>query len=275
MGVFDSNFPLFRDSLTEEFTQPEQDARFHCSWYRKWFQPRALKDLITIDLAIHDVNDPALRAVARVAFSDILRRCSNAHSGYPNVMFDKNSPVKGPTVPLFLKILKRNVEMMGSLNKVNGSWLDVAVIHGSATDFPLASGTVGAVISHPPYVGSIPYAEYGSLSLQWLGVDPKQIDRNLTGGRRQSKDVIQRFEERYREMIYETYRVLRPGRYAFLMVGNPTVRGELVDLAEMTLQFGNDVGFELIARAERYGVNRRANTMGPEYLLFFRKPPEL
>ena len=273
-GDAGTSLPLFRSLPVENFSRPERDPRFFCSWYRKWFQPGVLKDLITIDLAIREVDDPALRSVAWVAFSDILRRCSNAHSGYPNVMFDKKAPAKGPTVPLFFKTLKRNVEMVGSLNKVSGSWPDVAVIRGSATAVPLASRTVGAVISHPPYIGSIPYAEYGSLSLQWLGVDPKQIDRNLTGGRRQSKDVVQRFEEGYREMISECHRVLRPGRYASLMVGNPTVRGELVDLAEMTLQFANDVGLELVARAERCGMNRRANNMGAEHLLFFRKPSE-
>ena len=274
LGEMGDSLPLFRDLPVENRLQAEQDPRFSCSWYRKWFQPDVLKDLIRIDLAIHNVDDPVLRSVAQVAFSDILRRCSNAHSGYPNVMFDRKSPAKGPTIPLFLKTLKRKIEMVGSLERIKEPWPNVEVIYGSATALPFSNSSVGAVISHPPYVGSIPYAEYGSLSLRWLGVEPKQIDRNLTGGRRQSKDVIRRFEEGYRQMISETYRVLRPARYAFLMVGNPTVRGEIVDLAQMTLQLGNDVGLELVARSERYGVNRRANNMGPEHLLFFRKPSE-
>ncbi len=37
------------------------------------------------------------------------------------------------------------------------------------------------------YIGSIPYAEYGVLSLTWLGYDAKQLDRELTGGRRTVK----------------------------------------------------------------------------------------
>ena len=263
---------LFRDQDEERFHLDERDLRFGCSWYRKWFQPRVLEDLIAIDLGIEGIDDYALRALARVAFSNILRRRSNAHSGYPNVMFDRNSPTKGPTVPLFFKTLKSSVEMVGALSKTKGSWTKVQVIHGSADALPLASGAVDAVVSHPPYVGSVPYAEYGALSLQWLGVDPKKLDRDLTGGRRQSKDVILRFEEGYRRMLCETHRVLRPGRYAFLMVGNPVVRGNVVDLARMTLEFANDAGFELAARTERYGINRRANNMGAEHLLFFRKP---
>ena len=270
--VSNGSLRLIQDQDETQFSDHEQDPRLNCSWYRKWFQPQALRDLIAIDLAISEVGGHAERTVARVAFSNILRRSSNAHSGYPNVMFDKDSPPKGPIVPLFLKTLKSNTEMVEALSKTKRSWSDVAVVQGNATALPLASGTVCAVVSHPPYIGSVPYAEYGALSLQWLGVDPKKLDRNLTGGRRQSKDVILRFEEGYRRMLCETHRVLRPGRYAFLMVGNPVVRRKVVDLAQMTLDFAKDTGFELAARTERYGINRRANNMGAEQLLFFRKP---
>ena len=72
-------------------------------------------------------------------------------------------------------------------------------------------------------------------------------------------------------MFREAERVLKPGRYVFLMVGNPTVRGDIVNLVGMTLKLARDVGLELTARAGRQGVNRRANKMGAEHLLFFRK----
>ena len=270
----DSGFPLFRETTECKIPEPELDPRFCDEWYRKWFQPHVLKELIAIDLAIREVDAPVLRDVAYVAFSNVLRRSSNAHSGYPNVMFDKNSPEKASPIPPFLKTLERNIEMVASLASLGASWSDVNVVHGNATALPMANGSVDAVISHPPYVGSVPYAEYGALSLRWLGFDPKQLDRQLTGGRRQSRDVVERFEYGYRQMLQETYRVLRPGRHAFLMVGNPVVRRKTVDLAQMTLRLARDVGLEMAARAQRHGTNRRANNMGAEHLLFFRKPSD-
>ena len=266
----DSHLPLFRES--EEALALDRDPRFNYEWYRKWFQPHVLRELLAIDLTISEVDEPAARALARVSFSDILRRSSNAHSGYPNVMYDKRLPSKGSPIPLFLKTLKRNVEMVSSLSKISVPWTDVTVVHGSAIALPIASDTVDALVSHPPYIGSIPYAEYGSLSLQFLGVDSKKLDWQLTGGRRQSRNVIERFEKDYCQMLKETCRVLRPGRYAFLMVGNPIVQGETVNLAEMTVNFACDAGLELTTRTERQGINRRANNMGMEHLLFFRKP---
>ena len=274
MDGVDSRFPLFGNTPGKMVSRVEQDPRFDHEWYRKWFQPHVLRELLVIDLAIRKVDDEALRDVARVAFSNILRRSSNAHSGYPNVMFDKNAPEKGSPIQPFLKTLKRNVEMIALLSTMNALWSDVRMVHGNAIALPMEDSTVDAVISHPPYVGSVPYAEYGALSLQWLGIDSKRLDRELTGGHRQSRYVVERFEDGYRQMLKETERVLRPGRHAFFMVGNPIVRGEIVNLAEMTLKLASDAGLELTARTERQGVNRRANRMGAEHLLFFRKASE-
>lgn len=268
----ESGLPLFRAMSDEMAWQVEQDPRFHHEWYRKWFQPHVLKDLLAMDRAILNVNDPCLRDFACVAFSNILRRCSNAHSAYPNVMYDKRSPAKASPIPAFFKMLSRNAEMVASLSHVQASWSDIEVVLGNACAMHLDDSTVDAIVSHPPYIGSIPYAEYGALSLQWLGADFKQLDRELTGGRRQSKDVVLRFEGAYRQMLRESQRVLKPGRYAFLMVGSPMVRGRVVDLPQMTIRLANEGGLELAASTQRRGVNRRANKMGAEHLLFFRKP---
>jgi SAM-dependent methyltransferase len=267
----DDELPLFNSSAQTKRPRYEHDVRLVHEWYRKWFQPHVLPELIQIDLEVARIEEEPLRNIALVAFSDILRRSSNAHSGYPNVMFDKNAPAKHRPIRPFLKALERIADMVSRLSSLEASWSDVRVVHGNATALPLDDATVDAVISHPPYIGSIPYAEYGALSLQWLGTDSKQLDRQLTGGRRQSPDVVARFEDGYGKMLSESARVLKPGRHAFLMVGNPVVRGKVIDLAEMTLSLASQAGLELVVRTERQGVNRRANKMGAEHLLFFQK----
>jgi hypothetical protein len=264
--------PLFRATTKVQDGDIERDPRFHDDWYRKWFKPPVLADLIAIDLAIGSIEEKALKNVARVAFSDILRKSSNAHSGYPNVMFDKNAPDRPSPIRAFLKTLECVCEMVGSLAKIETRWADVRVVHGTAVALPLEDCSADAVVSHPPYIGSIPYAEYGILSLRWFSVDPKQLDRELTGGRRQSPAVVERFREGYGRMLAETARILRPGRHAFLMVGNPVVRGQTVDLAAMTISLAQEAGLQLVVQTERQGINRRANKMGSEHLLFFGKP---
>lgn len=268
------DLPLFRAPTSATVPPPDVhiDPRMIDEWFRKWFQPKILEDLVAIDNAIGRIRGAARQVVARVAFSDILRKSSNAHSAYPNVMFDKNAQERARPARPFLTALASVCEMVASLEETDARWDDVRVERGSAVELQLEDCSVDAIVSHPPYIGSIPYAEYGVLSLKWLGVDPKELDRQLTGGNRHSPHVIERFRIGYGRMLHEASRVLRPGRYAFLMVGNPVVRGESIDLAAMTLDLTRPTGLQLVVRTERRGVNRRANKMGREQLLFFRKP---
>ena len=57
----------------------------------------------------------------------------------------------------------------------------------------------------------------------------------------------------------------------FTLVGNPTIKGDLVDLAKMTADHAEAVGFRPVAVTTRAGENRRANKMGSETLLVFEK----
>jgi SAM-dependent methyltransferase len=248
-----------------------QDARSSDPWFTKWFQRPVLEDLIAIDLSVRSISDTSIRRLGRVALSDVLRRHSNAHSGYPNVMFDKSAPPKPSPIPRFLKRFREIVDACIHLSTSEISHNFSTIIRGDASRLPLGTNTATAFVTHPPYIGSIPYAEYGSLSLKWLGHEPKELDKKLTGGKRQSKDVVDRFAVGYRSMISEASRVLKPGGILFTLTGDPTVKGAMVDLAEMTREYAAESGLVVFESNTRAGVNRRANKMKHETLLWFRK----
>lgn len=259
-----SSFSAFADEI-------QSDPRWSHDWYRKWFKDAARWQLIAIDHAIRVVECPSLRLVALLALSDILRKCSNAHRTYPNVMFDKNSKEPRPPISAFFKRLQEISAAIADLYDLNLTE-QPNVIRADAACMPLESRSVDAIVTHPPYIGSIPYAEYGLLSITWLGHDAKELDATLTGGRRQSRDVVDRFVEGFRGMLGESYRVLRPGGRMFMLLGTPLVKGKRVNLPEMALSMAADVGFSEISTKTRNGVNRRANLMGHEMLLFFERP---
>ncbi len=241
-------------------------------WFTKWFAGERLKELLEIDAFVRGITDPAMRRIGEVALSDVLRRSSNAHSSYPNVMFDKSKKVPPPVPSRFLKRLREVCESVALLqNALNPALPKAEVLRADASMLPFASSSVDAVVTHPPYIGSIPYAEYGSLSLKWFGYEPKEIDGQLTGGRRQSRSVVERFTAGYLGMLSECHRVLRPGRQIFLMVGDPTVRGERIDLTAMSIRLGEQVGFKLADQFHRVGGNRRANLMVGEDLLILSR----
>jgi hypothetical protein len=247
-----------------------KDSRRLDPWFVKWFQPHVLNDLLILDHAIRQIEDGRVRDVAHIALSDILRRSSNAHSGYPNVMFDRKAPRKPQPGPIFARTLQTYAGLVRNLAPLPTSEPIVELRDARRTGVPNAS--VDAIVSHPPYIGSVPYAEYGLLSLRWFGANDRELDGRLLGGKRRSPDVVERFRRTYGEVFGELHRVLRPGRGMFLMVGDPVVRGVVVDLATMTRELAASTGFCEIASTIRRGVNRRANKMAHETLLFFEKP---
>ena len=265
-------------SLTEFFSDisikntEKEKWRLEDQWNRKWYQPSVLEKLVSIYEVISSIECEQAHLIALTSFSDILRKFSNASSKYPNVMFDKNAPIKGAPFKSYISVLTKNIEALIALRKeITPQTFAPQIIQGSNLQMPLSACSIDAIITHPPYIAAVPYAEYGALSLNWLGFSTKDIDEKLTGGKRHSKNVVDRFMDDYKKFFHECHTVLKSRKYMFLMVGNPTANGSVVDLLSASLEFAKIAGFSHIKTATRKGSNRRGNKMGEEYLLFFQK----
>ncbi len=246
--------------------------RINDPWNRKWYQEDVLIQLVDIYSAIDGIENEKAKNIALVAFSDILRKSSTASSRYPNVMFDKNAKKRPLPANPFLESLFHVIDSVNAMSKeLRGNIACATILQGNNLVLPLENDSVDAIVSHPPYIAAIPYAEYGALSLTWLGHDCKELDAELTGGKRHSTQVVPRFEKDYKQYFIESHRVLKTGRYMFLMVGNPVAHGEKIDLCDLTVQYAEKAGFSHLVTAIRHGMNRRGNKMGDEYLIFFQK----
>lgn len=263
--LFDAPYSVsINDIHREEKTSNE--------WNQKWYQPEVLEQLVQIYAVIENISDESLQKIAKVAFSSILRKSSNASSRYPNVMYDKNHKKKSLPLKSFIDSFDDLINKLQELSRyMMEKPGEVTYILGNNTRMHLEDSSVDAIITHPPYIAAVPYAEYNCLSLEWFGYSSKELDSEITGGKRHRKDVVERFRDDYEKMIAESYRVLKPQKYAFFMVGNPTAGGKKVNLHDMTVEIAKKIGFEYIYTAVRKGMNRRGNNMGEEYLEFFRK----
>ena len=131
-------------------------------WNLKWYQFPVLEQLVDIYSCIETITNEKAKNIALVAFSDILRKSSNASSKYPNVMYDKNSNTKALPAKAFLESLRQVINSALSLSQIVGTGKDVCIFQQSNLRLPIDDGTIDAIISHPPYIAAIPYAEYGS-----------------------------------------------------------------------------------------------------------------
>lgn len=265
-----SSQPILDSLIKEQLNK--NSWRLNDTWNQKWYQPAVLAQLVKIYSCIESMPSEGAKQIARVAFSDVLRKSSNANSKYPNVMYDKNHKEK----PLPAKAFLENVySILSCLNELTiatkGTDVNIQILQGNNLNLPLSNESVDAIITHPPYIAAVPYAEYGCLSLHWLGYDSKALDSELTGGKRHSTKVVDKFSADYKQYFLESYRVLRPDKYMFIMVGNPVSRGQKIPLDQISIEYAQQAGFRHIATALRKGQNRRGNKMGEEYLIFFQK----
>ena len=250
----------------------ENSWRLTDAWNQKWYQPAVLEQLVKIYSCIEVLPSERARQIAQVAFSDVLRKSSNASSKYPNVMYDKNHKEKPLPAKAFLENIHSITSCLKQLaNETADKNVNIQILQGNNLDLPLTNESVDAIITHPPYIAAVPYAEYGCLSLNWLGYDSKKLDAELTGGKRYSSKLVDNFSADYERYFRESYRVLKPDKYMFIMVGNPVSHGQKIPLDQMSIEFAQRAGFKHIATAIRKGQNRRGNKMGEEFLIFFQK----
>jgi hypothetical protein len=164
------------------------DPHFYSPVFQKWFQNDVLLELVLIKAAIEQIDDQAFRQICEVSFSAILRRKSNASTRYPNVMFDKHAPPRHDALTDYKRTLRRVIGAVAALGSLPQPAFPASVSLGDARSLPFPDAKFDAVITHPPYIGSVPYAEYQLLSLIWQKVDPQSVDRveldpeNWTGG---------------------------------------------------------------------------------------------
>ena len=224
----------------------------------------------------------------------------------------------------FSTILQRNIEKMNAFVEAcsdTGTNSKVTISQNNATvlqDVPNES--IDLVVTSPPYGDSrttVAYGEYSRLSLQWLGIDNLSekeimgIDKSLMGGAKfrngfeytipsQSlRESLFRIKDKDLERagdVYSFYNDLKNsikavsektkiGGYHFWVVGNRTVKGELLKTDVIITEIADSYGLEHVYTIDRNIINKvmpslnsptnesgvKAETMTNEHIVVLRK----
>ena len=224
----------------------------------------------------------------------------------------------------FTTILDRNIEKMNSFIEVceeNDVHSTVSVLSNDASvlqDVP--DDSIDLVITSPPYGDSrttVAYGEYSRLSLQWLDLfelsekDIMGIDKSLMGGVKfrngfeyiVSSKILRESLERIKDIdleragdVYSFYLDLektiktiaqktKSGGYQFWVIGNRTVKGELLLTDQIITEIAEHYGMEYVYTVDRNIINKvmpsqnsptnetgaKASTMTNEHIVVLRK----
>jgi DNA modification methylase len=237
----------------------------------KWFNIDVIYELLTIKLKIDSIEENHIRDFLLVAFSSILRSVSNATSGFGNLMINKQPPKKSNIYEKFNQVTNIMATNMEEFNQVLKNNSHIKIFNHDTRNLKfIADETISFICTHPPYMASVPYAEYQKLSLWWLGFSQQELENKLIGGRRSRRDTPDRFFQDMFMTLTEMKRVLQKKKYCCIVIGNPVYNNRDWKLNEIIKKDATDVGFTLLKEITRRKYRLTMGKIKQEFILIFK-----
>ena len=195
------------------------------------------------------------RMARLLAVSDNSRRNRNFRSS-----FVKN-------LNLMIASVRDYIEIKERLNLRLG---DVKIESGDSRNLRLPDNSVDGIITSPPYSIALDYVQNDAHSLRDLGYDVLRMRDDFIGVRGNGRSRVELYNEDMKKSYSEMYRILKPDKYAVIVIGNATYQGKEVKTVEFTIEYMESLGFELVGNINKiiFGLY---NVMKKENVLIFRK----
>jgi DNA modification methylase len=209
-----------------------------------------------IDNLTHDdrVNN-FYKLVRLVAISDASRRRRDYEQSFVS-NFEK-----------MIASIKDYTEIKNKLNLILGS-VDIKV--GDARKINLPDNSVDGIITSPPYSIALDYIKNDEHSLHDLGYDSFTMRDDFIGLRGARRNRVELYNEDMKKAYSEMYRILKPKKYAVIVIGNATFNSEEVNTVRFTIDSMMSIGFKFTKNINKiiFGLY---NVMKKENILIFKK----
>ena len=138
---------------------------------------------------------------------------------------------------------------------------------------PMDNESIDGIITSPPYSIALDYVSNDAHALRELGYDLPQIRKEFIGVRGKGQTRVDLYNEDMKKSLEEMFRVLKPKKYAAIVIGNATYLGQEVKTAESTTGYAEKIGFKLVKNIDKiifglYNVMQKENI-----LIFMREKP--
>jgi hypothetical protein len=145
-----------------------------------------------------------------------------------------------------------------------------AIELGDARALPLRDNSIDGIITSPPYAIALDYIKNDAHALEALGVDTSEIRDQFIGLRGRMKDRVRLYNEDMRASLDEMVRVLKPSKYALVVIGNALFAGTSLQSVELITEHANEIGLQLTKSIDKtiFGLY---NVMQKEKVLIFKK----
>jgi len=141
---------------------------------------------------------------------------------------------------------------------------------GDARALPLNNESIDGIVTSPPYSIALDYVSNDAHALEELGYDLSEIREEFVGVRGKGQTRINLYNEDMKKSLEEMFRVLKPKKYAVIVIGNATYMGQEIRTLEFTIEYAEKIGFKLVKNIDKiiFGLY---NVMQKENILIFQK----
>lgn len=145
---------------------------------------------------------------------------------------------------------------------------------GDSRKVNLPDNSIDGIITSPPYSIALDYVENDAHSLEDMGFKLNEIREDFVGVRGKGKERVELYNSDIKKSYSEMHRILKPNKYAVIVIGNATYQGDEVKTVEFTLDYMTELGFKLEKNILKiiFGLY---NVMKKENILIFRKEQKL
>lgn len=178
----------------------------------------------------------------------------------------------------FSSAFLKNLEVMISsvsdyveiVNKLNLKLGKMDIRSGDSRALPLEKESIDGIVTSPPYSIALDYVLNDAHALKELGYDLSEIREEFVGVRGKGQTRIDLYNEDMKKSLEEMFRVLKPKKYAVIVIGNATYMGQEVKSVEFTIDYAEKIGFKLVKNIDKiiFGLY---NVMQKENILVFQK----
>ena len=168
---------------------------------------------------------------------------------------------------LMIESVRDYKEISSKLNLSLGS-IDLKI--GDSRSIELPDNSIDGIITSPPYSIALDYVDNDSHSLEDMGYKLDEIRDDFVGVRGKGREKVDLYNSDMKKSYGEMHRILKPDKYAVIVIGNATYQGQEVKTVEFTIDYMTGLGFKLEKNILKliFGLY---NVMKKENILIFRK----
>ncbi len=221
------------------------------------FAPHVLLELDSLRTHIAAIERGPLRDDLSLVLSAILVKVSNQQADTSQAQAPRRLAA-GYTAKLFLRKAEELARRLREYRALlEGKKPTASVYLDDATKLAhVATVSVDAILTSPPYAATYDYLEHHAMRLRWLDLDDATFAAGELGARRRYERLDagtakRAFHDELVRFFKAAKRVLRKRAALVLLIADSEVKGTPLRADEIVARAGDDAGLEPVARASQ------------------------